>query len=165
MRTHTPAGVGHGSRPGVQAILRRAAAAAAAAVPLLVGAQPHESTVGEYTLRSSTVHSAAIAKQAAREHGLEVGPGRAVLNVVVLRTRADGSRVPVPADVQATATNLAGMQREIPLKPARSPNGDVSYVGMYTFASREVLQLSVRASPQGGSQQLALDYRERMPVR
>ena len=139
---------------------------AALFIPCLACAQAHEVEAGPFTLRSNVASSTAIAPSAARRHGIEPAAGRALLDVVVLRDGGTGRRLPVEARVEATASNLAGMQRTIPLRAARSPNGDVSYVGTFDFANREVLDFHITAHPKlRAAPPLRLQYRERMPIR
>ena len=136
--------------------------AAAALLPALAFAQAHIQRHGGYTLRSSTVASTAIDPRTARKHGIEPAADRAVLNVLV--QRGEGRRLrTVPAEVRASARNLAGMERDIRLREARADNGDISYVGTYTHAAHEVLDLTVHARPTGSNQQLSLRYRQRLP--
>lgn len=138
--------------------------------PLLVAsfcaaaaAQPHQISRDGYTLRSSTVASTAIAPGTAREHGIEPSPSRGVLNVLVQRDASGASRN-VAAEVRAVARNLAGMEREIPMKAARAPNGMVSYIGTYDFLPREVLVFVVTARPHDSRTELSLKFRDRLPA-
>ena len=103
----------------------------------LASAQAHEVRRGDLTLRSSTVSSERIDPATAARHGIEPGPGTAVLNVVVLRGSAEQT---VAAQVSATARSLAGVRQEIGMREVRE-NGRVSYLGAYDVAPREVLDL------------------------
>lgn len=127
-------------------------------------AQPHEAHADGYTLRSSTVRSTAISTSTALAHGIEPARNRAILNVVVQRQGGPAIGNNVPAAVQALVRNLAGMEREVPMRRAKAPNGEMSYVGTFDFASREVLDFRVRARPQGAERDIELVYRERMPA-
>ena len=124
-------------------------------------AQPATAQRDEYTLRSSTVPSTSISPAAAKAHGIRQSATTALLNVLV--QRLGRHRANVAADVSARAINLAGMQREIQMREVIAPNGMVSYLGTFNFASNEVVDLEVRATPRGSSTQLQLRYRERMP--
>lgn len=135
------------------------------AAALLVGlpagmAQTHETTLGEYVLRSSSVLSLRINAETARLHGIEPAADRAVLNVVVLETGP--AQKTASAEVSARRRNLAGMQESIPLREVRD-GGRVSYVGSYTFLPNEVLRFQIQAVPAGhqGSP-LTLEYEDRM---
>lgn len=125
-------------------------------------AQPHQVVRDGYALRASTVVSTALDPATARSHGIDPAPDRGVLNVVVEKTTA--ARGNVSAKVSAVARNLAGMQREIPMREARSRNGMVSYVGAYDFAPREVLEFRIEAQPEGEAAELELEFRDRLPT-
>jgi hypothetical protein len=129
-----------------------------------LAAQPHESHDNGYTLRSSTVRSTTLDPATAKAHGITPAADRAVLNVVVQRQDGPAIGNNVPAQVHATARNLTGLDREIPLRAATAPNGETSYVGTYDFASREVLDFRIRARPLDADTRLELRYRERMPA-
>lgn len=123
-------------------------------------AQPHAVQHGLFTLRSSVVNSQSISPESAREHGIEPSEDRAVLNVVLLRD-VDGVSWPIRAAVSATRTTLAGVQRDIELRPV-SDQGRVSYVGTFEFVPREVLDFKVTARIDPASPLLELSFRERM---
>lgn len=125
-------------------------------------AQPHQVVRDGYALRASTVVSTALDPQTARSHGIEREPGRGVLNVMV--EKATAPRENVPAEVTAVARNLAGMEREVPMREARAPNGMVSYIGGYEFAPREVLDFIITARPRGHPDELSLEFRDRLPT-
>ena len=125
-----------------------------AAAPAL--AQSHEARSGPYTLRSSTVASNTLSPMTARAHGIERSPTRGVLNVTVMKDAQS-----VPATVEATAHNLTGRKRPVPLTQT-SANGYVSYTGTYDFMHGEVLDFSIRATPQDSAQPLTLQFRDRM---
>lgn len=119
-------------------------------------AQAHEAKSGSYTLRASTVRSDMLSAEAARRHGIEPSPLRAVLNVTLMK---DGSTV--AADITALARNLTGHQRPVALTETRA-NGYVSYTGVYDFVHGEVLDFSIQAQPRGADRQLSLTFRDRM---
>lgn len=130
--------------------------------PGMARAQPHEVQRDSYTLRSSTVVSTALSPSTAREHGIDRSPSRAVLNAVVL-AGPGGTQPTTAADLAATVRSLTGVERKVEMKPARAANGDISYVGTYEFAPREVLQFELRARPMGSTTELSMSYSERMP--
>ena len=130
-----------------------------AALPAL--AQPREVESGDFVLRSSTVSSTSISAETAREHGIQQGPDRAVLNVVLLQ-RGVADRT-VPAEVRASRRNMAGVEQNIDMRPVRT--GDwVSYMGTYEFLPGEVVIVRIEATPMLAMRApLVLQYRDRMP--
>jgi hypothetical protein len=141
---------------------------AALLLPILAAgaaAQSHEVERGGVVLRSSTVASDRISPEAAKQHGVNQSPDRAILNVVVL-TSQPGSPATLPALVSASTRSLAGERTVIEMREVRA-NDRVSYIGTYVFAPREVLDFEVTAQPTGGASQepLTLKYQERMWAR
>lgn len=135
------------------------------AVAAGAGAQSHEVERGGMVLRSSTVASERISPEAARLHGIDQSPDRAILNVVLLSTEP-GAPATLPALVWASTRSLTGEQSVIEMREVRA-NDRVSYMGTYMFQPREVLDFEVTAQPTGGTPQepLTLRYRERMWAR
>ena len=129
---------------------------------LEVKAQAHEKRVGAYVLRSSTVASETFAEATARAHGIDPAPTRAVLNVTVLRD-SGGVLKNVRADVRASAVDMLGRPRDIPLRPIVG-NGMVSYLGSFDFLPREILDFRVVARPDDGGAPITLEFRDRMWV-
>jgi hypothetical protein len=80
--------------------------------------------------------------------------------VVVLR-EIDDAQWPIAANVSATRTTLAGVQRDIALREVKA-QGRVSYLGSFDFVPREVLDFEVTARIDPASPLLRLTFRERM---
>ena len=148
------------NNPVLAAVLQIATTLLMAFAPATAWAQAHEARSGSYVLRGSVVASQSFAASTARAHGIEPAADRAVLNVVVERT-SGGATVNVPAAVQASTTNLAGVRRGIEMRPVVG-DGQVSYLGTFDFLPREVLDFRVVATPEGGSAPIELVYRDRM---
>lgn len=144
--------------PLTKAIVAFALAVTAGVAP----AQPHETTQGDLTLRSSTVASGMIDKATADRHGIEQAPDVGVLNVLLARS-GTGRLRPIPAEVNAEAWSLSGVRQKIDMREIRE-DGRVSYVGSYDFLPREVLDFRITARPldAGGGGTLSLAYRDRM---
>lgn len=127
---------------------------------LAAAAQPREIRRGDLVLRSSTVSSERVDPAAASRHGIEPAANRALLNVVLIRGKAGKT---IPAEVTASARNLAGVSQKIEMLEVRE-NERVSYVGTYEFLPREVIEFKIEARPlqPPNSRPLTLSYRERM---
>ena len=125
-------------------------------------AQPHETTLGDFTLRSSTVASATIDEATAKRHGIDQAPDVGVLNVLLARSEA-GRLQPVPARVEAQAWSASGVRQQIELREVRE-GGRISYMGTYDFLPREVIDFRITAEPvgHGAGPTLSLAYRDRM---
>ena len=122
--------------------------------------QAHVIKEGDFTLRASTVSSETLPESTAHANGIERDPRRGVLNVSIHHRNESQDRN-VRGDVQATARNLSGQKRDIPMKEIDA-NGYVSYLGTYDFVRGEVIDFLIDARPQGSEQKLSLTFRDRM---
>ena len=125
-------------------------------------AQAHEKRVGPWVLRGSTVSSETFDETAARTHGIDPGPTRAVLNVTLSRA-SDEPRANLRADVEASITDLAGRSIDVPMREVVG-NGMVSYLGTVDFAPRQVLDFRIVARPHPDGAPITLEFRDRMWV-
>ena len=148
--------------PLLAAVLQLAVAALLSLGCTTAWAQAHEARSGSFVLRSSAVASQTFSASAAKAHGIKPAADRAVLNVLVERTDG-GTRTNVPATVQASVTNLAGIRRNVEMRRVVG-NGMVSYLGTFDFLPREVLDFRIVATPEGSAAPIELIYRDRMWV-
>jgi len=131
--------------------------AALAAAP--AAAQPHELTEGGYVLRSSAVPSLALSPAIAQSHGVVPRAGTGVLDVSVYRSgRAAWN--PLPAQVQASVTDLTGVKQAIEMKPAPAEGGYISYYGVFDYLPNQEVEFVVTARPQGSERELTLRYHD-----
>lgn len=130
------------------------------ALPGSALAQAHEREIGPYVLRATVSTTAAIAPESAQKYDIDRQADRAILNVIVIR-RDDPQMRPLPARVNATMTNLAGIKKDIELQ-AIEANDRVSYTGTFEYAPREVADFAVSALPEGSDQTLSMEFRERL---
>lgn len=138
-----------------------AALALSLACPLAWGqGQVHEKAFDQFVLRSSVVSSMSIPESSAAANGIQRAPDRAILNVTVLKKGSNLTET-VPAKVEASAANLAGSRRLVPMAETKA-NGWTSYTGTFNFAPREVLDFTITAQPAGGGKPLEMTYREQV---
>ncbi|MDQ3445989.1 MAG: DUF4426 domain-containing protein [Pseudomonadota bacterium] len=144
-------------------LLQRLASAAvlSAALPLAWG-QAHVAESGVHTMRASVTPSAALATETARAHGIDVAADRGVVNVVVLE-RGDAGQRPVPAEVSATRTDLAGRPETIEMREIRA-NGGISYLGTFTVLTSPTARFRISARPAKAGQPLTVEFEERFPL-
>ncbi|WP_157118916.1 DUF4426 domain-containing protein [Azohydromonas lata] len=138
----------------------RVSFAVLALAPLLAWGQAHEQHEGNYVLRASTVSAEALPEPMRRAHGIPSGSGKAVLNVTVQRLLGSQT-LNVPARVEVTAQNLMGVTTSVDVRQVLT-NGMVSYLGVYDFLPREVLEFRIRAWPQGTKSSIALSFTDRL---
>lgn len=130
------------------------------AVPGSALAQSHEQVAGPYVLRATVSTTAAIAEESAQAHGIEQKADRAILNVIVLN-RDDPRQIPQPARVSAQITDLAGVLQEVELRRIEA-NNRISYTGTFQFLPREVVEFRISAQPEGSTETIDLQFRERL---
>lgn len=131
-----------------------------ALMPSRSAAQPHTEAAGGYVLRASTVSTQNLPPRVLEQHGIPTDPHTAVLNVVVQHSEGNLSRH-VRADVVAHARNLYGVKTDVDMREVME-NGFVSYLGVYKFLPREVLDFHVTARPEASGQTLTLTFRDRL---
>ncbi len=144
-------------------LLQRLALAAVlgAALPLAWG-QAHVAESAVHTMRASVAPSGALATESARAHGIDVAADRGVVNVVVLE-RGDAGQRPVPAEVSATRTDLAGRPETIEMREIRA-NGGISYFGTFTVHTSPTARFRISARPAKAGQPLTVEFEERFTV-
>lgn len=134
------------------------------ALPLLAAltalAQPSEVRQDGYVLRASTVAAQNLPQSMREAHGIPDDPRAAVLNVTVQQTDAGAPRN-VAADVSVQARNLYGVTTDVQLRRVEAA-GQVTYLGVYRFLPREVLDFVVVAQPVGAPNSLRLEFRDRL---
>jgi hypothetical protein len=126
-------------------------------------AQAHVQTQGDYVMRVSTVSAANLPSAMLQEYGISSSANTAVLNVTVQQQAVGGPRN-VPAQVQVQARNLLGVETSVDMRNVVA-NDFVSYLGVYNFLPREVLDFYVSAHPEGAAQPITLQFRDRLGQR
>jgi hypothetical protein len=133
---------------------------ALAAAPLPALAQAHAEEQGDHILRASTVGARNLPESMREKHDIPLGQNTAVLNVTVQR-KADGMTRNVPARLEVEARNTLGAPTPLEMREVVA-NGMISYLGVYEFLAREVLDFRITAHPKGTEQSLTLEFRDRL---
>jgi hypothetical protein len=105
---------------------------------------------GDYVLRASTVSAAELTNAMRTEHNIPDPPHTAVLNVTVQR-KSNGALLNIPARLDVRIRNLLGVETAVDMRPVVA-NELISYLGVYFFLPREVLDIQVTAQPEGAQQ-------------
>ena len=129
-------------------------------VPLLAWAQPHVKEDGDYILWASTVSAQALPEAMRNKYGIPPGPGKGMLNVTVQR-KLGGEVRNVPARIDVPAHDLMGIPTSVDLQQV-SAQAMVSYLGVYDFLPREVLDFRILAWPQGSDSSIELAFTDRL---
>ena len=118
---------------------------------LTAGATADNSTkVPGYTIHHNAVTTDALSAEVASAYDIRRSTNRALLNVSVIRDVPGTTGRAVPATVTATATNLMGQKREVPLREVREGEA-IYYIGDFLVGHREVLNFEVSVTPAGDS--------------
>lgn len=144
----------------LQHLLRLPAMLCLLALSSPLWAQSHEQASGPYVVQASVVATNTIAEESAQVHGIEQESNRAILNVIVMK-KGDPQEHPLRAQVQAYATNLAGVRHQIELEEIEV-NNRVSYTGTFSFLPREVVDFDISAQPEGSGETINMKFRERI---
>ncbi len=108
----------------------------------------NSTAVGGYVIHHNTLTTDNLSPQIASAYGIQRSPERAMLNVSVIRGERGKVGTPVAAHVVATARNLIGQTRRIPLREIR--DGDaIYYIGDFPVANKEKLDFFLEVTPQG----------------
>lgn len=122
-------------------------------------AQAHVQESDRHRLQANIVAANTLPEISARAHGIDPDPDRAVLNVVVLRG-PQGTGETVRAEVEASYTVLAGVERGIDMREVVA-NDRVSYIGTFPIpGERTELTMHVVARPLDGGEPLELSFRD-----
>ena len=99
------------------------------------------------------------------EYGISSTGNTAVLNVTVQK-QADGRprNVPAQVQVQVQARNLLGVETSVDMRRVVA-NDHVSYLGVYSFLPRQVLDFEISAHPEGAAEPITLQFRDRLGQR
>jgi len=123
--------------------------AGAAGLLLATAATADNSTqIPGYIIHHNAFTTDVLAPEVANTYNIARSSKRAMLNVSVLRDANGMSGEAVPAKVTATATNLMGQKREVPMREVREGKA-IYYIGDFLVAHREVLNLDLNVTPQG----------------
>jgi hypothetical protein len=115
---------------------------------------------GDYVLRASTVSAQVLPEAMRSKYGIPPGPGKGVLNVTVQR-KLGGEVRNVPARIDVTAYDLMGIPTSVDLRQVWA-QAMVSYLGIYDFLPREVLDFRILAWPQGSDASIELIFTDRL---
>jgi hypothetical protein len=113
----------------------------------------NSTATGGYVIHHNAFTTDTLNPQVASSYGIRRSKERAMLNVSVIRGEQGKLGKAVPAKVNATARNLIGQQRDIPLREIREGEA-IYYIGDFPVAHKEKLDFFLQVTPEGESQPL-----------
>ena len=112
---------------------------------------------GDLVLHYSAVPTMSLAPDVARRSGLTRSAGRALLNVAIRRTLADGSDVAQTARVSASARNEAGQRQELRMREVREGDA-IYYLAELRVDEAETYRIEVEAVVDGAPRPLSVVF-------
>ncbi len=101
---------------------------------------------GDYELHFNALGTNQLTPEIAQEYGIVRNPNRVMLTLSILDTSGDGIGSAVPGSVEASAVNLTGQLKNIPVREINEGDA-IYYIGETTVADSETLIFTVNATP------------------
>lgn len=99
-------------------------------------------TVGTYTIHYNALPTQSLPAEVASTYGIRRSGNRGLVNVAVLKRNMELTGQPVEARVQASATNLNGQLRKIPMRRVTEQNA-IYYIGEFGISNEETLRFTI----------------------
>ncbi len=119
---------------------------------------------GDYIVHYNTINTSFLSAQVAREYDIQRSNSRAMLNIAVQKKTDKPQNQAVRAEIEVTATNLNGQQRQVAMRSVEDGEA-VYYIGELGVENEEVLNFHVKVRPEGASRTLELQFSEQFFVR
>jgi hypothetical protein len=113
----------------------------------------NRTAVGGYVIHHNALTTDTLSPQVANAYGILRSKERALLNISIIRGAPGKPGKPVAAQVKATARNIIGQQRDIPLREIREGKA-IYYIGDFAVAHKEKLDFFLEVTPDGEHQPL-----------
>lgn len=106
-----------------------------------------------YTIHHNAFLSNELAAEVLKQYGIRRSPNRALINISIIKDVPNTTGTPVTAKVTATARNLRGQIRAIPLREIKEQNA-VYYIGEFLVENQETVAFTIEAQPEGDDKTL-----------
>jgi len=106
---------------------------------------------GDYVVHFNALNTNYLPPSVTREYGLKRSKNRGMINVAVLRKIMGTTGKPVEAVISASATNLTGQKRTIPLREIREGTA-IYYIGDFPISHEETLRFILNVKPADNSE-------------
>lgn len=115
---------------------------------------------GAFEVHFNVLNSDQIPAPVAQGYGIKRSASRALLNVTVLDTRGAAGSTPVHANVTASAVNLTGQRRDIPMREINDPDDAVYYIGELPITHLETYAFTVEVAVEGEAEPFVVEFRQ-----
>ena len=120
--------------------------------------------VGKYVIHYNALSTNHLAPEVARAYGITRSQNRAMLSISVLVKGGEGQLdEPAEAEVEASATNLAGQRREVEMRLITEQQAKY-YVGIVKVYNEEILDFKLRIKPGEMEEPYELVFRQQFYV-
>ena len=99
-----------------------------------------------YEIHYNAFNADFLPDEVARKHGLPRSRSRGLINVTVLKRADDGTNASVEATIAVTATNVAGQQQVVRMRPIRE-DGALNYIGEFRIAGGDTYRFTIDVTP------------------
>ena len=101
---------------------------------------------GDYVVHFNALATDQLTPNVAQQYGIVRSQNRAMLNVSILRKEDQGMGTPVSGSVSASAINLTGQLKSIPLREIREGTA-IYFIGEIAITNAETLIFTVDVTP------------------
>lgn len=124
-----------------------------------VSATPASKTFGDYTVHLNAFNSDTLQPSMAKAYNIIRSKNRGLLTISVVKNSISSKAIPVKAKVVANATNLTGQLKNIQIREIN--DGDsVYYISEFQVADKEVLDFTIRVTPDNNGGPYTVEMRQ-----
>ena len=114
---------------------------------------------GDYTVFYSAFTSDTLQPAMAKAYNITRSKNRGLLSISVVKKTLSPLGKPVKATVIAEATNLTGQLKSIEIREINE-NSSVYYISEFSVAHQEVLDITLKVTPEGESKPFTVKFRQ-----
>jgi len=126
--------------------------------PAAAPSAPTLQDFGDFEVHYNAIRTDQLTAGVARAYAIERSANRVLLNVSLLRKSPDGRTVPVDGTVTATAYNLNGQLKDLPMRRI-TEGGSIYFIGEVGISGNEILVFDIDAAPLGQSSKYAVQFK------
>ena len=119
---------------------------------------------GDYVVHFNALGTHMLPASVTKQYGLKRSKNRGMINIAVLRKVLGTTGKPVSARVSASATNLTGQKRDIPLREIREGTA-IYYIGDFPITHEETLRFTVDVQPEGEQETFQVRFKQQFYTR
>ena len=120
-------------------------------LPMAVFAEENSTKVDGYTIHHNALTTDVLSPTVAKAYNIRRSKNRGMLNVSVIQDVPGSTGKSVTARITATAKNLIGQSRQVPLREVREEDA-IYYIGDFLVGHREQLNFELEVQPSGSDE-------------